>query len=71
MRVVGPDEREPEGSVSLAVIVEDLTVVRDQVIECQAQALDIPDGDNLRTQLDQLRMHVEIIIGSAQAQRGQ
>ena len=72
MRLVGPDEREPEGEASLTVIVEDLTAVRDQVIELEVEAENIPDvrGENMRATLAGLRVHVEVVIGQAQAERG-
>lgn len=71
LRAVGPDEREPAGQASLAVIVEDLTAVRDQVIELVAEAENIPDvtGENMRATLSGLRAHVEVVIGQAQAER--
>jgi hypothetical protein len=71
MRVVSPDEREPAGATSLAVIVEDLTRVRNTVIELIAEAEHVPDmaGENLQAQLAGLRAHAEVIIGVAQAER--
>lgn len=71
MRLVGEHEREPDGAVSYAVIVEDLTAVRGQVIELESEAENIPGvaGENTRAQLAGLRAHVEVIIGVAQAER--
>lgn len=71
LRPVRPDEREPEGAVSYAVIIEDLTAARNQVIELEGEAHGIPgtEGENMRAQLSGLRVHIEAIIGLAQAER--
>jgi hypothetical protein len=71
VRVVGEGEREPQGSVSYSVIIEDLTAVRDQVIELEAEGEQIPGeaGATMRTSLLQLRLLVESIIGLAHLER--
>lgn len=70
LRVVGPGDQPDPRAISYQVIVDDLTAVRNSVVECQAEAAaageDDAEGAGLRASLGQLLAHVDIVIGLAQ-----
>lgn len=69
LRIAGPGDRPKPGALNCQVILDDLTQVRNSVIECQAEAEELDDdthGASVRAGLSQLAVHVDVVIGLVQ-----
>jgi hypothetical protein len=71
LRVVGPGDQPDPRAISCQVIVDDLTAVLNSLIECSAEAQDLPNGEGLRSALLGLKLAVREVIALAQEMQRQ